>query len=196
MPRNPETGKTDRRTLSEVELLDFRLKQAEERGTEVKRGKRRARDAPGASEQEGSGPSPLAPVAALGALALDSGGSSAANTPDDSPASLPQPPLPEHPTLPSAPEARKASKPSAGKPASNPPTAAPTHHPTGLVVEASGASRLLNTAHLQAESSHRDASPASDDASSGARISQLEVRLGEVEKWAEGVEGRLRLLGV
>lgn len=119
MPQNPKTGKTDRRALSEAELLEFRLKQAEGARAEVKRGKRRARDSPDTREQESSGqaPSPLASLAALGALALDSGGSSAANTPDDSPATFSQPPLPDHPPAPpSAPKPRKISKPSAGKP--------------------------------------------------------------------------------
>jgi hypothetical protein len=39
MPLNPRTGKTDRRTLSEAELLDFRLKQAGKSASGVKMGK-------------------------------------------------------------------------------------------------------------------------------------------------------------
>ena len=39
MPLNPKTGKTDCRALSEAELLEFRLKQAKESGTQVKKGK-------------------------------------------------------------------------------------------------------------------------------------------------------------
>jgi hypothetical protein len=105
--------------MSEAELLDFCVKQAKESGTQVKKGKQRACDSPevGKSESSGPAPSPLATLAGLGMLTLDSGGSSAANTPADSPATLPQPPLPERaaPAPPSGHKTRHPVKPSAGK---------------------------------------------------------------------------------
>lgn len=102
MPQNPSTGKTDRRALSDAEILQYRRKQVEKS------------QAPDAGESEGSGlsPSPLATLSGLGRLTLDSG-SSAADTPADSPAAgLSHPPLPERPAppLPSVPKTRKASK--------------------------------------------------------------------------------------
>jgi hypothetical protein len=118
MPLNPRTGKTDRRQMSEAELLEFRIKQANKLGTQVKKGKQRARDSPEAGESEGSGPAPLLleTLAGLGTLRLDSG-SSVANTPADSPATLPQPPLLERAALapPSGPKTRHPAKPSAGR---------------------------------------------------------------------------------
>jgi hypothetical protein len=114
MPLNPKTGKTDRRTLSASELLEFRVKQAEEQRTEVQRGKQRASGFADAAESDGSAPnpSPLDQISAMNRLTLDSGGSSAANTPADSPHGDPQPLLPvdEEPAPPSASKARKARK--------------------------------------------------------------------------------------
>ena len=121
MPLNPKTGKTDRRLLSEAELLEFRLKQAKESRAQVKKGKQRARNSPeaeaGDSEGSGPAPSPLQTLAGLGTLTLDSTGSSVANTPADSPSILPQPPLPERsaPAPPSGPRARYTAKSSAGR---------------------------------------------------------------------------------
>ena len=121
MPLNPKTGKTDRRLLSEAELLEFRLKQAKESRAQVKKGKQRARNSPeaeaGDSEGSGPAPSPLQTLAGLGTLTLDSTGSSVANTPADSPSILPQLPLPEHSALapPSGPRARYTAKSSAGR---------------------------------------------------------------------------------
>ncbi len=120
MPSNPETGRADRCTLSKDQMQEFRIKQAKESRAEVKKGKRRARDSPEAGKSEGSGlaPSPLGSLAGLGALTLDSGGSSVTNTPADSPTTLPQPPsLPERlaPAPHSAPGAPGASRPLAGK---------------------------------------------------------------------------------
>jgi len=197
MPRNPETGKTDRRPLPKAEIEQFRRSQAKERKAGVKRGKRRARGSPDKAESEGSGlsASPLAGLSGLGTLALDSGGSrsSAANTPADSPAIFTQPPLPERPSPapPSAPEIHDASKPS-GKSASKSPLAAPAQYSTGVTVEVAGTSP--GPAHLQAFAFRGDASPASDDAGTAARIARLESRLNEIEKWADRFEGRLKLL--
>jgi hypothetical protein len=90
MPRNPSARKTDRRVLPQEDILEFRIRQMEETQTAVKKGKRRARDLPGPGESDGSrlSPSPLATLSGLGGLTLDSGGSSAAGTPADSPATL------------------------------------------------------------------------------------------------------------
>jgi hypothetical protein len=105
--------------MSKAELLDFRIKQAKESGTQVKKGKQHTCDSPEVCESESSGPapSPLATLAGLGTLTLDSGGSFAANTPADSPATLPQPPLLESAapvTLPGH-KTRHPVKPLAGK---------------------------------------------------------------------------------
>ena len=104
MPVNPETGKTDRRAHSPSQLREFRLKQAEAPAPpqaeappkSVKKGKKRAKNSPGAEEKEGSGlsPSPLAALANLESLMLHSGGSSAANSPSDGPAASHQAPSP------------------------------------------------------------------------------------------------------
>jgi hypothetical protein len=113
MPLNPKTGKTDRRTLSESELLEFRVKQAEERQTGIKRGKQRASGSVDTeSESSAPAPSPLGQLSALKKLTLDSGGSSAANTPADSPEDAPRLLLPEdeEPAPPSAQKARQAQK--------------------------------------------------------------------------------------
>ena len=96
MVPNPGTGKTDRRMLEEEYILKHRIEQTEElRRAGIKKGKRRARGSPDGGEPEGSGVilSPSAVLSALGSLALESGGSSAIDTPSISPASLPQPSL-------------------------------------------------------------------------------------------------------
>src|SRR5258708_34197163 len=86
----------------------------------VKKGKQPACNSPDAGKPEGSGlapsPSLLVPLAGLRTLTLDSGSSSAANTPTDSPTVSLQPALPECPALaPSAPSTRNTSKSSADK---------------------------------------------------------------------------------
>jgi hypothetical protein len=120
MPMNPKTGKTDRHAKTQAHLLEFRKRQAEqaeEPHTEaVKKGKRHTCDSPDAGGPEGSGlaSSPNSTLAGLEKLALDSSGSSAGNTPADSPATIPQPPLPERPATahprPQAPELARALK--------------------------------------------------------------------------------------
>jgi hypothetical protein len=186
MPPNPETGKTDRRTFLAADLLEFRTKQAEELAAKVKKGKRRACESPDAGEQEGSG-QPPSPLALFDSLTLGSG-SSAANTPADSPANFPQPQLPERPAPPLAPKARKASKRSAGKSPSKPPAAAPTQHSTGSTA---GSSQLLEARHRQASRSSGDASPASDGGTNAARIAALELKMRKFDEWAQKIEERL-----
>jgi hypothetical protein len=198
MPRNPTTGKTDRRALSKTDLLEFRRNQPKEPQAGVKKGKQRAHDSPDEGGSEGSGlsPSPLTALAGLGSLALGSGGSSPADTAVDSPTSSRQPPLVENPAPapPSAPKNREASQPSR-KSASKRPAAAATQHSTGVTVELPGASQLLRPALRQASRSRGDASPASDEGSSlAARIAKLESRLDKVEKWADEFNGRLMQL--
>lgn len=123
MPTNPRTGKTDRRPLTKDELLRFRIKQKEEKHTAaLKKGKQRARDSPDTSkpaEASGSVASPLAPLASLGALTLESGASSATNTPADSPATAPLPPMPECPVS-APPMASSAANTPSDSPATSP----------------------------------------------------------------------------
>ncbi len=120
MPLNPKTRRVDCHVLSKDQIQEFHIKQAKESHVKVKKGKQCAHDLPEASKSEGSGlaPSPLGSLAGLGALTLDSGRSSVANTPADSPPTLPQPPsLPECLALAphSAPGAPGTSGPLAGK---------------------------------------------------------------------------------
>jgi hypothetical protein len=111
MPLNPVTGKTDRRQISAAEIQEYRINQTKElRG----KGKQRAGD-PDAGNPEDSplpSPSPLVGLSGLGSLTLESGGSSAANTPCDSPAALSQPSVTEgaSTSLPPAPIARRSSR--------------------------------------------------------------------------------------
>src|SRR5712691_238954 len=118
MPLNPTTGKTDCRSLSAAELREFRIKQTNNSRAEIEKGKQRAGDLPDAGNPEDSGPvpSPSAGLSALGLLTLESGGSSAGNTPSDSPAVPSRPSVMERPpqALPSAPTARRTSRRKAG----------------------------------------------------------------------------------
>ena len=199
MPQNPKTGKTDHRALSEAKLLKFCLKQAKESGTQVKKGKRCVCDSPEADGSEGSGPapSPLATLAGLGTLALDSSGSSAANTPADSPATFPQPPLLEHPAPapPLAPKTHHSSKSSAGRSTSKPSLSALTQYLTGVMLEVPGTSKLLISAHWQVTHSYSNALSASDDGSNIARIAALKNRQEELEKQMHDFDHRLKQLG-
>jgi len=190
MPVNRKTGKTDRRTLTEEELFKFRTEQVGERhAAEVKRGKQPARGSPDGGEPEASVsvPSPLYPLASLGALTLESGGSSAADTPADTPPTLPMPPLPERPASPpskssKSSKARRASKRPASKSTSYPSMTAPAQHATAFVVEVPSTSQYLKPAPQPASAPLSGASPASDCESHGAKIAELERRLEEVEK--------------
>jgi hypothetical protein len=196
MPHHPETGKLIRRRFTEAELLDFRLEQLES-PSEVKRGKQKARNSPDDGGQGELVPSPLASISALGDLTLDSGGSSAANTPADSPSTLPRPPFSENPVQAQekASKTHGAPKHSPGKPASRPTSAALAQHSTGVAFEEPTASpQLLKPALRQLSRSH-STSPASDDGSNAVRISALENRQNEIEKWAHNFDLRLKKLG-
>ena len=128
LPKNDKTGKTDRHPMTDEKLYEFRVGQA------IKRGKQRALDSPDAGEAEGSSqaPSPLSALDGLEMLKLDSGGSSAAITPADSPSTIPQPSLTGTLTPPplSVPKTRKkgSSRSPAGKSIFRPPAAAPTEN--------------------------------------------------------------------
>src|SRR5258707_15542421 len=91
-PHDPETGKTFCHSMSATEVLKFCLKLWEQSRSEVKRGKEKesAGDSSDNDELEDSGPVPslmasINSISGLRNLTLGSGGSSAANTPDDSP---------------------------------------------------------------------------------------------------------------
>ena len=182
MPLNPKTGKTERRALSESELRAFRIKQAEERRTEVRRGKQCTSDPADVEKSEGEvlTPLPLIHLSSLQRLTLDSGGSSAANTPVDSPNDGPQPPLPED-EEPVPPPAQKALKRSKGKSFLKCSAVSLTQLLTGFVVEVPAVSQLLKPMRRQDSSSRSAPSPASDDGSNAARIASLERRLAFLE---------------
>jgi hypothetical protein len=184
MPVNPATGKTVRKLLSEAELTEFRIKQTKEARAEIEKGKQPAGDPPDAGTPEDSGlvPSPLAGLSALGSLTLESGGSSAGNTPSDSPAVPSQPSAIEHPPepLPPTPAGRRASKRRAGMSPFKLPATAPTQHSAALppfVVEVPSTSQ-----HLTAPDRRASHSPASNDGSNSARIAALETKQTELEK--------------
>jgi hypothetical protein len=192
VPINPDTGKTDRRALSETEIMDFRIKMMEEARSEVRRGKQRARDSPDAGESEGSGPTP-SPLARLGELTLESGGSSAADTPADSPSILPQPALPERPAP--APPSSSKTRDTSGKSSPKPPAAAPTQLLTGVTVEVPRTSQMLDPTLRQASRSRSDPSPTSDDGNNASRIAVLERRQDQLENRLQELDSRLKSLG-
>jgi hypothetical protein len=194
MPVNPKTGKTDRHALPEDELYAFRVKQAEERRTEVGRGKQRASGSADAEESESSvpAPSPLG-LSSLKVLTLDSGGSSAANTPVDSPNDGPQPPLPED-EEPAPPPAQKAPKRSKGKTSFKCFAGSLIQLLTGFVVEVPAVSRLLKPTRRQDSSSRSAPSAASDDGSNAARIASLESRVTSLEAKQASLEKEVREL--
>lgn len=202
MPHNPGTGKTDRRAKSDAELLNLRPKQAGGSGTEVKKGKLRAQIFPGGDEPEDSGPapSPLTSLVALGNLTLDSGESSPASTPADSPSTFPQPPLPERPAPapPPVPKTQDASKPSASKFAFQPLSAAPAQHLTAIV-EAAAASQPPKRARRKPGRPRLEPSPASGEGSNADgiadRIAALEKRQDGLEKRVNDLDSRLKELG-
>ena len=185
--RNEATGKADRHALPPDKLHAFCTKKiAEARSAAAKKGKQHAADSPGEDDPEGSGmaPSPLV-VPLLSNLTLESGGSSAANTPADSPI-FPQAALSEHPRNP-----RSASNTSAGKSASKHCIAAPVQLLTGFHVEASKL-KLLNPGHRQVSRSRSDTSTASDDGRNTARIAALEKRMDALEKRQDEFEAVVR----
>lgn len=128
-PHDPQTGRTNRRAMTAAEVLKFRLKQWERSRSEVKKGKEKekAGNSSDNDELEDSGPvpSPMASVDSISGLRdlnLESGGSSAANTPADSPSALSPLTLSSHPAKTKLTKVygARAPKPSAGKPASRP----------------------------------------------------------------------------
>lgn len=188
MPMNPETGKTVRRTMTESEVLEYRLNQKVSRA-EVKRGKRRARNSPDMGEPEGSG---ISPLAGIGMLTLSSGGSSAAQTPSETPATLPQPPLPSRTPLAPTPASRIriASKPSTSETPSRSPTEATAD-------DAASTSQLFQPVH-----SSQQALAAPDYASLLAaveknteKIRALEKRIIKWETWGEKVNSMMGEMG-
>jgi len=202
MPPNPGTGKTDRRVLEQESLQDFRIRQTEElRRAGIKQGKQHARSSPGAREPEDSGvvSSPSATLAAFGSLVLESGGSSAIDTPSNSPATLPESSLPKvaAPSPPTAPAARphRATKRPQGASSLDPSVTAPTQHLAAFAVEVPSVSRFLKPTHSQPSHSHSDTSQVSEDRSNSARIAALEKKVDELQKMHDDHERRLRNIG-
>ncbi len=126
--RDRQTGKPLCNQLTPDAVLKYRLKQWEELHSEVKRGKEKEGGLSDDDEQKDleQVPSLLASIASisgLGDLTLGSGGSSAANTPGDSPSGFSPQPFSECPSQAREKKAFKVystPKPSAGKPASRP----------------------------------------------------------------------------
>ena len=155
-------------------------------------------------------PSPSISLAALETLALESGGSSAANTAADSPATpgtlpkfrLPKPPAPASLT---APEGSRSSQSSASKSFYQLLVPAPAQDSAGFAVEvpAAPSSKFLKPGPGRPQASHSstDASPASDSRSTTARIAALEKKmesndrkLEALNEWKRDVEKRLKAL--
>jgi hypothetical protein len=131
-----------------------------------------------AGEPEGSGKSvsPMAALAGLCGLSLDTGSSptSPANTPGNSPAASPQAPFLEHfvSAPPSALKTQGVSKSLAGKHTCKHSAVAPTQHSAGFLAEALGPLNLL-TPEYRPQGSHGEASLAndvSDDRMSATRM--------------------------
>lgn len=208
MPVNPSTGRADRHALKAADVLEFRVKQVEERREELKqaeqkqraetkKGKRSAPDSPGEEEPEGSVPSPVAPIISFGMLSLDCDRPSPASTPADSPVNLPRSSLPEPDHALPARKSRKRSKPSPSKFASKPHSAAPTQDLTGPTSEEASTSQLLKPVPQQGSRSPESASPASDSSvlNSTSRIALLEAKQAETEKLVRELDARLKKLG-
>ena len=192
MPKNPKTGKADRRLITREEALEYCLKQVEELHAKIIKGKQCAGSSPGTGEPSGSVPSPLKPLVSLNLLTLDSR-SSATITPADSLVTGAQPPLPEPPTAASqsAPKTGKASN--TGKYSSKSPFSALTQNSTGPMA---GSSRLLKPVCRQASCSSSDASPLSNAGSNSDRIAALESEVERLKQWAAGVDEKLKELGL
>jgi hypothetical protein len=193
MPVNPSTGRANRHALKAADVLEFRIKQVEEQHAEslkqaeqkqraeMKKGKRSAPDSPGAEEEEGSVPSPLAPIISFGRLSLD----------------CDRPPLPDPDHALPARKSRKRSKPSPSKFASKPHSAAPTQDLAGPTSEKASTSQLLMPVPQQGSRSPESASPASDSSvlSNASRIALLEAKQAETEKLVRELDARLKKLG-
>jgi hypothetical protein len=163
-------------------------------------------------EASNPAPSPSISLAALETLALESGGSSAANTAADSPATprtLPKLCLPKHcaPASITAPKGSHSLQSSASKSFYQLLTPAPTHDSAGFVVEVSAApsSKFLKPGpgHPHVSHSLTNASPTSDSRSIAARVAMLERKmeshdrkLESLNEWKCDIEKRLKKLEV
>jgi len=175
------------------------------RGKGKGKGKKHAGNSPGAGEPEASAsvpppselvadaskpessvlvPSPSELLASLRALTLESGGSSAARTPSDSPSVCP--PLSDH-------SASAPTKPTICIPARKSPTMAPMTAPaqnsTGFAA-ASTTSIFLDTEDHRVLSSHTGALPAGDACNNATRITTLERRQDKLEILVHSIDLR------
>ena len=171
-------------------------------------GTKRIRGSPEASEPEDSypAPSPSISLAALETLALESGGSSAANTAADSPASastFPRLRIPKPAASISlmAPEGSRTSQSSASKSFYKLLIPALTQGPTGFDVVVEPASKFLKPGRKHTSHSPTDASPTSDTGSITARVVALERKMElyerkqeSLDKWKRDIEKRLKKL--
>jgi len=191
MPDNPATGKTDRRAKSKQELFQYRKEQADIRAqakqeevakrAKVKIGKQRARNSADSGEAEASASASPLELAGLRTLTLESGDSSAANTPADSPGALLQPPSPRRPS-------RHIPKRLAGEFVYRLSLTAPALHSTGMVLKVPAAPQLLETAHRQVSHSRGDASQASEAGDNASRIAALERKQDALERKQTALE--------
>ena len=170
------------------------------------------RSSPEASQPEASdlAPSPSTllstSLAALGTLALGSGGSSGADAPADSPATTAAPlriSLCKHSTPASlaVPEGSHATQSLVGKPIYKLLVPTLTQHSVPFVVEVPAISKFLKPPRRGALDSPTDASQTSDSGSIAARIAVLERKMEScerkqesLEKWKHNVENRLKKL--
>ena len=189
MPKNKKTKKTNRRKMTLNELLEFRTDELEKRrakeAEEAEKGKGCVYSLPATSEPEASvsAPSPSEPLTGLGALAVESAGSSSAvNTHADSPAT--GPPLPERPAP--APlkvsKTRRSTRRSVSKSTFKPPAKASAQHLTAFALEVPCPRQVFNRTPRRASLSPSGASPTSGDASNAARFAAIQRRLDALEK--------------
>ena len=76
------------------------------------------------------------------------------------------------------------------------PKTVPTHHSTGFVIEVPVISWQLKPASQQASHSHGDdTSEVSNDGRIAARITMLENKQDEMDKWLRDLDQRLKQLG-
>ena len=189
MPKNQKTDKTDCHQLTEEYFRAFHTKQVEKKevaklkkGKGKGKGKQRTHNSPDAGKPEASMLvlSPLGPLPSLGALMLESGRSSATNTPSDNPTAISL--SPEH-SAPSPPIPRiHIPGHSPHNYPTEPPVTIPAQNSTEFVVEVPAVSKYLKAKGQKASLSHTSALPASADGSNAARITVLERKMEEVEK--------------
>jgi len=202
MPPNLGTGKTDRCMLEQESLQDFRIRQTKElHCAGIKQGKQCACSSPGVRKPEDSGvvSLPSAMLAAFGSLVLESGRSSAVDTPSNSPATLPESSLlkvtaPSPPTAPTAHPCRVTKCPQ-GVSSLDPSVTAPTQHLAAFTVEVPSILRFLKPTHSQPLHSCSDTSQVSEDGSNSARIAMLEKKVDKLQKMHNDHECRLRNIG-